>query len=146
MKEIELTCALKNIYGCNPYPLKFKYHSQLGNVIVSLNKAIRFDLCIIDGAVVSGIQPRKFGLVMASKDPVAIDAAAAKIAGLNPQKIKYLKLASYEGLGSLDFISKGEPLNEFRTMYPKKTFNKKLMGYAYSWVVRLRLAKRLGIG
>lgn len=70
MKGIELTCALKNIYGCNPYPLKFKYHSQLGNVIVALNKAMKFDLCIIDGNIVSGIQPRKLGLIMASKDPL----------------------------------------------------------------------------
>lgn len=146
MKGIELTCALKNIYGCNPYPQKSKYHPQLGNVIVSLNKAMKFDLCIIDGNVVSGIQPRKIGLMMASKDPVAIDAASAKIAGLNPKKIKYLKLASREGLGSLDFVPKGDSLNQFRAVYPKKTLKKKLMGQAYTWVVRLKLAKRLGIG
>lgn len=145
MRGIELTCALKNIYGCNPYPLKFRYHPQLEKVIVSLNKAMKFDLCIIDGNAVSGIAPHKLGLVMASKDPVAIDVAAAKIAGLNPQKIRYLKLASREGLGSMHFIPMGEPLNYFRSLYPKKTLKKKLMGQAYVWVVRLRLAKRLGI-
>jgi uncharacterized protein (DUF362 family) len=146
MKGIELTCALKNIYGCNPYPLKFKYHPQLGNVIVSLNKAMKFDLCIIDGNIVSGIQPRKMGLVMASKDPVAIDAASAKIAGLNPKRIKYLKLASREGLGSMDFVTKGESLNQFRSAYPKKNVKRKLMDQAYIWLPRLKLSKRLGIG
>ena len=146
MKGIDLTCALKNIYGCNPYPLKFKYHPQLGNVIVSLNKAMKFDLCIIDGNVVSGIAPRKLGLVMASKDPVAMDVAAAKIAGLNPNRISYLKLASREGLGSMNFVAKGESLSQFRAMYPKRTLKKKLMSQAYVWVVRLKLAKRLGIG
>ena len=146
MKGIDLTCALKNIYGCNPYPLKFKYHPQLGNVIVSLNKAMKFDLHCIDGNVVSGIAPRKLGLVMASKDPVAMDAAAAKIAGLNPNRISYLKLASQEGLGSMNFVAKGESLNQFRAMYPKKTLKKKLMSQAYVWVVRLKLAKKLGIG
>jgi uncharacterized protein (DUF362 family) len=145
MKGIELTCALKNIYGCNPYPLKYKYHPQLGNVIVSLNKVMKFDLCIIDGNIVSGIQPCKLELVMASKDPVAIDVASAKIAGLNPKKIKYLKLASVEGLGSMDFISKGESLSQFRAMYPKKDLKKKLKGQAYIWIVRLKLAKKLGI-
>jgi len=59
MKGIELTCALKNIYGCNPYPLKFKYHPELANVIVALNKAMKFDLSIIDGNIVSGIHPEK---------------------------------------------------------------------------------------
>jgi uncharacterized protein (DUF362 family) len=145
-KGIELACALKNIYGCNPFPQKFKYHPQLGNVIVSLNKVMKFDLCIIDGNIVSGIQPRKLGLVMASKDPVAIDVASAKIAGLNPKKIKYLKLASREGLGSVDFIPKGESLNQFRAVYPKKNLEKKLKEEAYIWVGRLKLAKRLGIG
>jgi uncharacterized protein (DUF362 family) len=145
-KGIELTCALKNVYGCNPYPQKFQYHTQLGNVIVSLNKAMKFDLCIIDGNVVSGIAPRKLGLVMSSKDPVAIDVASAKIAGLNPNGIKYIRLASREGLGFMDFIARGESLNQFKALYPKKTLNKKLMGYAYVWAVRLKLSKRLGIG
>jgi uncharacterized protein (DUF362 family) len=145
-KGIELTCALKNIFGCNPYPLKFKCHSQLGNVIVSLNKIMQFDLCIVDGNVVSGIAPRKLGLVMSSKDPVAIDTASAKIAGLNPRTIKYLKLASREGLGSMDFVPRGESLSRFKALYPKKTLKKKLMGSAYVWAFRLKLAKKLGIG
>ncbi len=145
MKGIELTCALKNIYGCNPYPQKYQYHPQLGNVIVALNKAMKFDLCIIDGNIVSGIHPRKIGLVMASKDPVAIDAAAAKIAGINPKRIKYLKLANEEGLGQLDFFTKGVFLNQFSSIYPKKTLSKKIMGLAYPWVIRMRLGKRLGL-
>jgi len=145
MKGIELTCALKNIYGCNPYPQKYEYHPRLGNVIVALNKAMNFDLCLIDGNIVSGIKPRKIGLVMASTDPVAIDVASAKIAGINPRKINYLKLANREGLGNLRFISKGESLNQFKEIYPKKTFTKKLMGFAFIWVYRLKLAKRLGL-
>jgi uncharacterized protein (DUF362 family) len=146
IKGIELTCALKNIFGCNPYPLKFEYHPQLGNVIVALNKAMKFDLCVIDGNIVSGIQPRKIGLVMASKDPVAIDVAAAKIAGINPKTIKYLKLADREGVGHMNFILKGAPLNQFRAIYPKKTLTNKLIGLAYPWVIRLKLGKRLGLG
>lgn len=145
MRGIELTCALKNIFGCNPYPLKFKFHPELGNVIVALNKAMPFDLCIIDGNVVSGIRPRKIGLVMASTDPVALDAASARIAGLNSAKIDYLKLAAREGLGRLNYSTKGESLNTFRILYPKKTLKKKLMGLSYAWITRLRLAKRLGL-
>jgi len=145
MKGIELTCALKNIYGCNPYPLKFKYHSQLGNVIVAINKVMKFDLCIIDGNVVSGIQPRKLGLVMASKDPVAIDAAAAKIAGINPKTIRYLQLAAKEGLGNTTFIQKGIPINYFKAGYPRKGIQKKLMGKAYGFIVTMGLGKRLGL-
>ena len=145
MKPIEITCALKNIFGCNPYPQKFKLHSQLGNVIVALNKTMKFDLCIIDGNIVSGSRPRKLGLVMASEDPVAIDAASAKIAGINPKKIAYFKLAEREGIGKMNYITKGESINRFKDLYPKKTFTKKVMAKAFPWVIRLKLGKRLGL-
>jgi uncharacterized protein (DUF362 family) len=145
IKEIKITCALKNIFGCNPYPKKFKYHSKLGETIVALNKAMKFNLCIIDGIIVSGAQPRKLGLVMASKDPVAIDAAASKIAGINPKTIRYLQLAAKEGLGHTDFIQKGVPLNYFKARYPRKHIQKKLMGKAYELIVTMRLSKKLGL-
>jgi len=145
MEPIKLTCALKNIYGCNPYPKKYKYHSRLREAIVAINKAMKFNLCIIDGNIVSGIQPRKLGLVMASKDPVAIDVAAAEIAGINPKTIKYLQLAKNEGLGNTTYIPKGEPINQFKKAYPRKNIKKKLMSKAYTLVIHAGLGKRLGL-
>jgi uncharacterized protein (DUF362 family) len=142
---IKLTCALKNMYGCNPYPKKYKYHADLGNVIVALNKAMKFNLCLIDNNVVSGVQPRKIGLVMASRDPVAIDVASAKIAWLNPDKIDYFRVAEQEGVGSRSFVSKGLPLPYFKAMYPKKTFKRKMMGRAYKMVLKVGLGRRLGL-
>jgi len=145
MENIKLTCALKNIYGCNPYPKKYRYHSRLGEAIVAINKALKFDLHIIDGNIVSGIQPCRLGLVMASVDPVAIDAAAAEIAGINPKTIKYLQLAKNEGLGNTTYIPKGEPINQFKKGYPKKNIKNKLMNNAYTLVIRAGLGKRLGL-
>jgi uncharacterized protein (DUF362 family) len=145
MKGIELTCALKNIFGCNPFQKKYTYHPRLGETIVALNKAMKFDLCLIDGNIVSGIQPRRIGLVMASQDPVAIDSAAAEIASINPKKIKYLQLASREGLGNTRFTVKGLPLKQFKKTYPKKNLKKKLMGRAFAIVIKMGLGKRLGI-
>jgi len=145
MEEIKVTCALKNIFGCNPYPKKFTYHPKLGEAIVAINKAMPFDLCIIDGNIVSGIQPQRLGLVMASRDAVAIDAAAAKIAGVNPKKMRYLQLAAKEGLGNTNFVEKGMPLAHFKALYPKKRLKKKLMGKAYGVVIKLKLGKRLGL-
>lgn len=145
MRGIELTCALKNIYGCNPYPKKFKYHGILAETIVALNKIMRFDLCIIDGYIVSGIHPRKLGLVMAGQDPVAIDAAAAEIAGLNPKKIKYLRLAEKEGIGRISYIPRGVPINYFKSRYPRKDFKKKLMGKAYAVLLLTGLGEKLGL-
>jgi uncharacterized protein (DUF362 family) len=145
MEKIKITCALKNIFGCNPYPKKFKYHSKLGETIVAVNKAMKFNLHIIDGIIVSGIQPRKLGLVMTSTDPVAIDTAAAKIVGLNPKTIKYLQLAKKEGLGNTTFIPKGEPLEYFKSQYPKKNLRTKLMSKAYTITVQTGLSRKLGL-
>jgi len=145
MEPIKITCALKNIFGCNPYPKKYRYHSRLGEAIVVINKAMKFDLHIIDGNIVSGIQPRKLGLIMASQDPVAIDVAAAEIAGINPKTIKYLQLADKEDLGNTIYIPKGEPINQFKKRYPRKTIKKKLMSKAYTLVIRTGLGKRLGL-
>jgi uncharacterized protein (DUF362 family) len=145
MESIKITCALKNIFGCNPYPKKFKYHSRLEEAIVALNKAMQFDLCIVDGVIVSGIQPRRLDLVMASEDPVAIDVAAAEIAGVNPKTIKYIQLADEEGLGNTTFVPKGESLAYFKARYPRKTLTTKLMSKAYTLAVNTGLGKRLGL-
>jgi hypothetical protein len=46
----------------------------------------------------------------------------------------------------MDFVPRGESLSQFKALYPKKTVKKKLMGSAYVWVFRLKLAKKLGMG
>jgi uncharacterized protein (DUF362 family) len=145
MEEIKITCALKNIFGCNPYPKKFQYHPRLGEVIVAVNKAMKFDLCIIDANTVSGIQPRRLGLVMSSKDPVAIDAAAARIAGVRPRSMKYLQLAQKEGLGTTSFTARGISPTYFYQRYPRKNVTKKVMAKAYGLITRLKLGKRIGL-
>ena len=140
---IKITCALKNLYGCNPHPKKSHYHSRLGETIVALNKAMRFDLCITDGIIASGIQARRLGLVMASRDPVAIDVAAARIAGENPRRIRYIQLAQKEGVGSTTFTQKGAPIDYFRIRYPRKDTRTRLLGKAFTLAVQTGLGKRL---
>jgi len=145
LEKIKITCALKNIYGCNPYPKKFRYHSKLNQAIVAINKAMKFDLCLVDGNIVAGSQPRKLGLVMASKDPVAIDSAAATIAGVRPNTIGYIGLARQEGLGDTNFVTKGESLDYFKERFPRKDAKKKIMSQAYNLVALLKLGKKLGL-
>ncbi len=142
---IKLTCALKNIFGCNPYPKKFKYHPDLGNVIVALNKAMRFDLCLIDNNIAAGVQPRRMGLVMASVDPVALDVVAAKIAWLNPDKIPYFAVAEREGIGTRAYVAKGAELDYFRALYPKVTTKMKVKGRLKQILRIVGLGKRLGL-
>jgi len=135
----KISGALKNIFGCNPEPKKFTYHPKLDEAIVALNKIMKFNLCILDGLIVSGSSPRKLGLIMASDDPVAFDAAAAKIAGVNPKSVRHIMLASNEGLGTPSFVPKGAALELFEKRYPKKSLKEKTLLSAYRFATRIGL-------
>jgi uncharacterized protein (DUF362 family) len=141
----KISCALKNMYGCNPYPKKFKYHSRLSETIVALNKVMRFNLCILDGIIVPGSQTSKLGLVIASRDPVAVDTAAAAIMGVNPKSVEYIVLAEEEGIGKTSFTAEGTNPNYFKDRYPKKSLTDKTITLGYKVVCVLGLDKRLFI-
>jgi uncharacterized protein (DUF362 family) len=143
MVSTKITCALKNIYGCNPYPKKYKYHSRLSEAIVALNKIMPSNLCIIDGIKVAGSHVSNLGLVMASQDPVAIDTAAAKILSVNPKSVEHITLAEKEDIGKTSFTPKGMNLNYFRDKYPTKTLTETATILGYKTVCALGLDKRL---
>jgi len=112
---------------------------------VAINEAIKFDICLVDGNVVTGSGVKGLGLVMASEDPVAIDSAAARIAGINPYSIRYLKLASKAGLGNINFGARGMPIRYFKERYPRRTAKSKLMSKAFELVSILNLGGKLGL-
>lgn len=141
----KISCALKNIYGCNPYPKKYKYHQRINEVIVALNKAMNFDLCIVDGMIVVGSQPRMLGLVMASRDPVALDASVARLARVNPGTVRHIVMANKEGVGSLSFVTVGASLQYFERRFPKKEAMSEIMEFGYKLVTILGLSNRLGL-
>jgi len=129
MAGTKFSGALKNIFGCNPYPKKYRYHKWLDEVIVGLNKIMKPDLCLMDGLVVRGTRPQKLGLLMAGADPVALDVSAARIVGINPRSIRHISLASTEGIGSLKYINVGEDLSKFAKLFPKKDAKYKTWGF-----------------
>ena len=139
MLHTKISCALKNVFGCNPFPQKFKYHHILDETIVALNKVMKFDLSILDGIIVSGSQPSKLGLLMASRDLVALDVAATKITGINPKSVRHIMLAYREGLGNTSFIPKGTNPKFFEKRYPRRGFVDKVMLSAYKLVTGVGL-------
>jgi len=143
MSFTKISCALKNIYGCNPYPKKFEYHSKLNEVIVALNKVMPFNLHVLDGLTVCSSKTLRLGLVMASQDPVATDSVAATIMDINPKSVVHIKLAEKEGLGKTSFIIKGANLDYFRKSYPRKRLSEKTIAFGYRVACALGLDKRL---
>jgi len=139
LARTKISCALKNIFGCNPEPNKFKYHSKLDETIVALNKAMPFDLHILDGTIVAGRQTCKLNLIMASKDPVALDAAASRLAGVHPKSVRYITLAYKEGIGNIAFMPIGDNPQIFEKQFPRKKLKDKLLLTAYRFAVQTRL-------
>jgi uncharacterized protein (DUF362 family) len=139
MQRCKFSGSLKNIYGCNPYPQKHRYHQKLDEVIVSLNKIMKTDICILDGIITKGMATRRLDLIVASTDPVALDSASARIAGMNPHSIRHLRLAAKEGLGRIDLVTTGEPIQYFEKLFPRKKVSdsaKRLLSKVYTNVQR----------
>lgn len=96
----------------SPSGEKRRIHRNLTQGLVDINRTIRPALNIIDGIVVSndvdmtntiGQNPFDLNTILASRDPLAIDCIAAKIAGLDPFNISYLKQAAERGVGESDY-------------------------------------------
>ncbi len=105
------TGAVKNLYGTIPGGLRVAFHGQYKNppefnqVLVDIFAAARPHLTIMDGIVaMEGPGPangalRDLGVVLASKDAVAVDAVASRIIGLEPLAVGTTRYATGLGLG-----------------------------------------------
>jgi len=96
----------------SPRGEKKRIHKRLAQGLVDINMAIKPALNVIDGILVSndvdmthtrGESPFELDIILASRDPLAVDCIAAKIAGLNPFEISYLKYAAERGVGESDY-------------------------------------------
>ncbi|HLB25469.1 MAG TPA: DUF362 domain-containing protein [Nitrospirota bacterium] len=102
------TGSLKNQWGCVPNPRRILFHMYIDRLLVELNRIFRPQLCIMDG--ITGMEnrgptngtPRSLGLVLGSNDPVALDATAMRLAGLDVSRARHIVLAGLEGLGETD--------------------------------------------
>lgn len=90
---------------------KKRVHKNLTQGLIDLNMVLRPTLNIIDAIVVNsdvdmtntlGGEPFNLGTILASRDPLALDFIAARIGGLDPSSIPYLKNAADRGLGESD--------------------------------------------
>ncbi len=116
-----LSGALKNMKGFLVGTEKHKAH-YLGvpQSVADLNRMVRQDLVIMDGFI--GMmgdgpamgRPADARLIMGGFDPVALDAAAAKLMGFNAGRIPMLKWAEQAGAGSTDYEIVGDPMDSFQ--------------------------------
>ncbi len=104
-----MTGALKNTFGLIPEKRKIIYHSKgLNKVLADLNKLYPPKITIIDGTIaMEGDGPLKgnpvqLNVIIAGCDPVAVDAVACIVIGLDPKSVEHIVLSSKLGLGTLN--------------------------------------------
>ncbi len=93
------TGAIKNLYGLIPGGLKQRTHMKakgdknFSNVLVDIYQNVKPELTIMDGIIAmegegptSGT-PVKSGLILASKNGIALDIVATKMIGIKPKSV-----------------------------------------------------------
>jgi uncharacterized protein (DUF362 family)/Pyruvate/2-oxoacid:ferredoxin oxidoreductase delta subunit len=136
-----MTGGIKNIFGLIPGFRKANYHkeypkpNEFAQVITDILSLRPPTLTIMDailsmeGDGPSSGNPRWSNLLLASSDPVAIDAIASEIIGLNPSRVPTIRIASEAGLGigwpeAVNVV--GERLADVKIRDFKLTSNRKL--------------------
>ena len=107
-----LTGAVKNLFGCIPATRKVQWHFNTGvnreafmQMLVDLSALLKPRLSIMDAVV--GMEgngpgsgdPRKIGILLAGADPVAVDAVAGAIVGIDPEQLPVLRAAAAAKVG-----------------------------------------------
>ena len=117
------TGALKNQWGCIPRYDRLLLHKYLHELIGDINKLRPVTIALMDGLV--GMQgrgpingyPINLNALLASRDPVALDATGMRLIGLEPGTARHLVHAHSIGVGALaeSEIAIDGPFVELRT-------------------------------
>ena len=99
------TLSMKNMMG-TIMPKSIMHsniHKKIADLVSVLRSKMKFQ--IIDGIIGSdgwelGGKPIQMNLIIAGKDPVAVDRVGSEIMGYGINKVKYLKYGKQKGLGT----------------------------------------------
>jgi len=106
-----LTGGVKNMYGTIPTGLRRRLHAEypgsenFSQALVDLFSVVKPQLTIIDGVIaMEGEGPaagslRRLGVILTSRDAVAVDAVATEIIGLDPMDVYTTRYSDEQGLG-----------------------------------------------
>jgi uncharacterized protein (DUF362 family) len=123
-----VTLAMKNLFGLLPgvvygWPKNVLHMAGIHQSILDINATVRPHFAIVDGII--GMEgdgplmgtPKPAGVIVMGRDLAATDATAARIMGVDPWKVPYLKAArGWLGTISAEKIrQRGESIRTVRT-------------------------------
>ncbi|TAL20905.1 MAG: DUF362 domain-containing protein [Nitrospirae bacterium] len=110
--QMMLTLGVKNLFGCIVGMRKPEWHFRTGvdremfaKLLINIYKAVSPSMTLIDGILAMEGQgpgrrgtPKHLGVLMGSRDAIALDIAICKMLGIHPDKLLTNKLAKDMGL------------------------------------------------
>ena len=125
-----VTLSMKNMFGLMPgivygWPKNVFHCAGIHRSIVDINATVRPHLAIVDGIV--GMEgdgpimgtPKLAGVIVMGRNPAAVDATTARIMGIDPLKVPYMKAAS-GWLGTIsekNIVQRGENIAAVQTEF-----------------------------
>jgi ferredoxin len=108
-----MTLGVKNLFGCVVGMEKSRWHLRAGQdpmafarMLAEINACVAPALTVMDGVV--GMEgngpgsgdPRQIGVIVASRDAVALDRVIMEVLGVPPEKLPVLTASSELGIGN----------------------------------------------
>ncbi len=123
--HVGASLGIKNLYGLLLDQQRMSFHREdVSRKLVEILSRFTPDLTVVDGiwalegqAPICGEPVDDFNVVAVGKNPVAVDAVAAKIMGVAPVELAAVRLAGQMGLGPAclkEIDLRGAPLDEIR--------------------------------
>ncbi|MFX1474846.1 MAG: DUF362 domain-containing protein [Promethearchaeota archaeon] len=172
------TGAIKNLKGLTRQDQRTRMHvlglhEPVVDLFEHLLPQVRY--CIVDGTVAADAvrpsgpyqgptagTPVELNVILAGRDPVAVDATIARLMGFKPEKLSILKIASERELGELDDIEivgdaaetfkrlrgsrRGGLISRLQALWTSRVFNRITHGLVRRWfgseIVTRKTAKK----
>ncbi len=125
------TLSMKNLFGVVPsgiygWPKNVLHWAGIDESIADLHNAFSNHFAIVDGIVgmegngpIQGT-PRPVGVLVAGRDPVAVDATCCRIMRIEPTRIRYLQLATVNSVSAIleeNIVQRGETIQSVSTPF-----------------------------
>ena len=129
-----VTLSIKNMMGT--MTPKGSMHRNLSKNIADLASIAKPSIAVIDGIIAgeghetSG-NPIEMNLVIAGRDPVAVDAVGAAVMGVSPETVKHLRYAEQKGLGTCNLNQievVGETIERVRRKF-RRSLSSRILGF-----------------
>ena len=126
-----VTLSMKNLWGCYPDTMRCLHHKNLNQKLTLITKTLNPQIILMDAKyALDGHGPmygeaKRLDMILASNNPVVIDALGTAVMGIPLKSVEHILVAEREGLGitNLEKIKINDNWKKFEMKFnSNKTF------------------------